>query len=332
MRVVLNDDQLAIASSAADLLSARPNETSQRTSRGLTQAFDDAGWRACGELGWFALGIPEAHGGIGYGPVEEMVLFREIGRFLAPGPFLSTVAAGWVAVGAGDSELATEIFAGNRRVGLVRDRYLIDAEPGGLVLSVTSTGMALHEVGELAAQPSVDPSVSLSRADVGRAVAEVSDPLLPARAHLLVAAAQLGIAEATRDMSSMYALERHQFGRPIGAFQAVKHRCAEMAIRCYASYSRRTDYSGFHAGSANVVASSAARRGAADNVQNHGAIGFTQEHMAGWFVRRAQVWTQALDPVANANQLTTIERERYSTMPDPVTDWFAEATSGVRSS
>jgi alkylation response protein AidB-like acyl-CoA dehydrogenase len=333
MRIVLSEDQQAIAGAAGAVLAARPNQPADRARLGLTRAFDDEGWRRCGGLGWFGLGIPESRGGIGYGPVEEMMLFREIGRYLTPGPFLSTVAAGWIAASAGADDLAAQIVAGTRRVGLRIGGYVLDADSGGLVASLGPGGSEIVEVGEVTPTACVDASIALGTAEDGAVVAASSDPLLLARAELLGAAMLLGVAEAVRDMSADYALDRHQFGKPIGSFQAVKHRCADMAIRCYASYSqtlfgathveRRTAYAPFHASSARLVASTAARLGAADNVQNHGAIGFTQEHVAGWYVRRAQVLNQCLDPAVSARQIVEIERERYANLGEPPADWFA---------
>jgi alkylation response protein AidB-like acyl-CoA dehydrogenase len=337
MRIVLTDEQQQIGEATRDALAARPTPAADRSSAGLTRPFDDAGWRACGELGWFSLGVPDGRGGVGYGPVEEMVMFRELGRYLAPGPFLPTVAAGWVAAGLGRTDLAGELFAGRLRVGLGVGGYLLDARSGGLVAVVDEQGISLREAGELQEVASVDPSVRLAVGPLAATVARLEDPLLLARMELLVAAMHVGIAEAVRDMSTAYAVERHQFGRPIGAFQAVKHRCADMAIRCYAAYSqtlfasshveRRTGYATFHACSARLVASSAARTGAADNIQNLGAIGFTQEHVAHWFVRRAQVLHQCLDPAASARQVIGVDRERYETPGTPAADWFAAAAA-----
>jgi len=108
-----------------------------------------------------------------------------------------------------------------------------------------------------------------------------------------------GMAEATRDLSSRYAIEREQFGRPIGVNQAIKHRCADMAVRAEAALAQTVfaalvvDSKGpdavFQAHAAKVFAVESAARNAAETVQVHGGMGFTWEHTAHRYVERAQV-------------------------------------------
>ena len=115
---------------------------------------------------------------------------------------------------------------------------------------------------------------------------------------------QSGIAEAERDMGARYAIDREQFGRPIGAFQAVKHRVADTAIRAEAAWSQTAvaalrvaageGGAQFQASSAKVVATDAAIRNGRDTIQNHGAIGFTAEHDAHLFLKRAHVLDHVL--------------------------------------
>ncbi len=261
------------------------------------------------------------------------MLFTELGRHLAPGPFVSTVAAGWVAAATGKRELAASIFEGRRRAGLEVGSFILDGEPGGLVVRFVGARCEVLEIGRLEPVPTVDPSVRLARGSVGSTVAALEDPLLFARAQLLVSAMELGIAEAVRDMSVEYAKVRTQFGKPIGAFQAVKHRCSDMAIRCHAARgqilfaafhveSRAVDAE-FQAAAAKIVGTKAAKFNTADNVQNHGAIGFTVEHDAGLFARRAHMYEFALGGnVAATPVVLAAARHRFETLPAPVEQWF----------
>jgi alkylation response protein AidB-like acyl-CoA dehydrogenase len=108
-----------------------------------------------------------------------------------------------------------------------------------------------------------------------------------------------GLAEATCAMSVEYAKEREQFGQPIGSFQAVKHRCADMAARAEAAITQTrwaaltVDASGpdgaFEVEAARVMATRAALTNSEVNVQNHGGIGFTWEHPAHRYVTRARL-------------------------------------------
>jgi alkylation response protein AidB-like acyl-CoA dehydrogenase len=122
------------------------------------------------------------------------------------------------------------------------------------------------------------------------------------RALLLLSAFAVGIAEATRDMAVEYAKIREQFGRPIGSFQAIKHICADMAIRCEAAVCQTAfaslvlaegrDGLAFHTTSSKLVAAASAVKNASQNIQVHGAIGFTAEADPHLFLKRAHVIEQ----------------------------------------
>ena len=131
--------------------------------------------------------------------------------------------------------------------------------------------------------------------------------LLHERALLLLSAFAVGIAEATRDMAVEYAKIREQFGRPIGSFQAIKHICADMAIRCEAALCQTAfaslvlaeghDGPAFHATSSKLVAAASAVKNASQNIQVHGAIGVTAEADPHLFLKRAhlieQLWSDS---------------------------------------
>ena len=147
MHLALSPEQLEVAAVAEKFLS---NELPLATVRALADAdtplaIDDTTWRRCADMGWFALGVPETRGGVGFGPVEEFALFRELGRHLTPGPFVSTVIAGWVAAATRDEPLAADLFGGVRRAGLVVDRYVYDGEEGGLAVRFDGDSVRLDD-------------------------------------------------------------------------------------------------------------------------------------------------------------------------------------------
>ncbi|MFM7064249.1 MAG: acyl-CoA dehydrogenase family protein [Actinomycetes bacterium] len=274
-------------------------------------------WQRCADLGWFALGLDEHLGGVGYSLVEEALLFAELGAHATPGPFLATVLATRLAATAGQADLARQLLSGQTHAALaepdgdadavvgptVRGRFRItDLAGAGVVLVLTPSGAALVDAAEITAtpEPSIDVQVPLSAADldaVARCSSDTSD--LYDRAGVLVAAELAGIATATAEQSTEYAKDREQFGTPIGAFQAVKHRCADMAVRaeaatCAVRYASLAVADGqpdaaFWTHTARSIAGDAAITNAQVNVQNHGGIGFTWEHTAHRFVTRAQV-------------------------------------------
>jgi alkylation response protein AidB-like acyl-CoA dehydrogenase len=265
---------------------------------------DKQTWRRWAALGFFSLGLPEDAGGLGLGLVEEFLVVEQFGRYLTPGPTVSSIVAAHVAHAAGLRQLTSALVDGAVQVGLVIGDIGYDVEPGGLALSVTRTGAGLHAISEATALAGIDPATRLSRVVVGDRVAEVTDELLQLRLWVLQSAMLVGVADAAQAQSTAYAKVRHQFGQPIGAFQAVKHRCADMAVRCDVAGAQlhmaalcveeaRPD-ARFQSAAALTLALDAARRNVTLNIQNHGGIGFTAEHDAGLMLKRVTALAAAV--------------------------------------
>lgn len=286
-------------------------------------------WTKCAELGWFGLGLTESLGGVGYTLAEEALLFTEVGAHATPGPFMATVLGARLAAMAGQTELTSEILAGEKIVALAEPHTtggvataaptvsgtfrITDRASADLVLVMVGGTSALVDVSEMTAEamPSIDMLVPISVGtvnDVEPIAYFERDPGLVVRANVLVAAELAGIATATAEQSTQYGMDREQFGTPIGAFQAVKHRCADMAVRAEAAnslvrYAALAVLEGlpdaaFHAHAARSLAASYAITNAQINVQNHGGIGFTWEHSAHRYVTRARVRAQTLGTVS----------------------------------
>ncbi len=307
MDLLPSPEQAEIADSAHHFLAAQLPMTAVRASADRAGVDRDL-WARVAGLGWFGLGLDEAAGGVGYGLPEEVLLFREIGRFLAPGPFVATALAARVAAAAGASSTAADILDGRAVVGLaeaVGSRHrLLDATHADLVLGVDGAGSALTERsawGDVEVAVGLDPTIELAYAPApdGPPIAQMAGGVIADRGAVLTAAVLVGTAEATRDMSAQHAKDREQFGRPIGSFQAVKHRCADMAVRCEVTFDL-TIYAALlvqagspdaalHVAAAKALAGEYAVANAFDNVQNHGGIGVTWEHDAHLFVKRANV-------------------------------------------
>lgn len=268
-----------------------------------------------GELGVFGLGISEAGGGVGYTLVEELLVAREFGRFLVSPSVVATVIAAHVALASDDSELAAQLMQGTICVGaglafspasrhFASEFHLLEADGADWVLLWAEGGLALVRCDQTMRRDvaSIDSSITLSRI--------VATELMPhrrvdrssglcRRAQLLVGAYLTGLAEGALSDSIDYVRVREQFEQPIGAFQAVKHRCADMLARASVAWNQtifaalmemadRPDAE-FQAIAAKLLASDAAFRNGAVNIQNHGAYGFTGEHHAHLFVKRAHL-------------------------------------------
>jgi alkylation response protein AidB-like acyl-CoA dehydrogenase len=183
-------------------------------------------------------------------------------------------------------------------------------------------GAALSQVER---EDCLDDSVALHSAaiDLDRAVAWVPAHRvnLALRADVLLAAALAGLAENVCDITVAYVKLREQFGRPIGSFQAVKHRCADMTLRWRASW-YQTCLAGlkveagaadcaFQSASAKFVAAQAAHQNAAAAIQMHGGIGFQSECDVHWFMKRAHLLDQA-------GGSTSVQARRIIAQPAPL--------------
>jgi len=186
---------------------------------------------------------------------------------------------------------------------------LLDAAGADHAVIWIESGIALFEmeyVKDRKASRSLDQAITVEFATIDQKSKHIwiskKDRPLNVLADVLTSAMLVGVAEAVRDMAVAYAKIREQFGKPIGAFQAIKHRCADMAVRAEAAWaqtamatlklhSNQPD-ADFHAASAKLVGSIAALEGARANIQVHGAIGFTAESNAHLFLKRAHFLDQ----------------------------------------
>lgn len=286
---------------------------------------DDVRWKEISELGWLGLATAEDAGGAGATLLDEVFVFREIGRGLVPGPILTTLAAARLAAWTGHTPLSKDLIAGQTRVARAvplpgdNDRLLVlDAESSALTLVVDNDRASLHPTPRLLnTSNGLEDQTSVghtSRANLGPASLTADDAQTVNRLRRVLAiltSAQLaGICGATRDLATEYAKNRVQFGKPIGAFQAIKHKCADMATRALAAdnvtfFAALTEITGTSTSEYHVLAAAAYCRRAAfanarANVQIHGAMGFTVEDTAHRFVKRTHTLcaTESFDRAA----------------------------------
>ncbi|HET6911587.1 MAG TPA: acyl-CoA dehydrogenase family protein [Mycobacteriales bacterium] len=322
MDLELNEEQQALRDSVRRFLEKRSSESEVRRLMATDRGYDEDTWHAmAAELGLQGLPITGQHGGSGAGWREVAVVMEEMGRSLACVPYLSTMLAAAAlsessatdadlsAIAAGDL-IATVVFDGNLTVsdGRVNGsaRFVLDGHVADLfVIAVRDSLHVVHSGDGVTAalRPTLDQTRKL--ADVTFADAAVttigsSDVVEHVRtlATVLLAAEQVGGAQRVMEMAADYARSRTQFGRPIGMFQGVKHKCADMLLavesaRAAAYYAawvaaqQREDLSKA-AHVAGAYCSDAYFRVAALNIQVHGGIGFTWEHPAHLYYRRAK--------------------------------------------
>jgi alkylation response protein AidB-like acyl-CoA dehydrogenase len=296
-------------------------------------------WGVLGQTGWLGLHVAEADGGSGYSLVELAVVLEELGRACAPGPFVPAVVA-IGAIAASDAkearrDLLPALVAGERVGTVARGAGLTGtaAGDGGLTVSGELGAVVSGMVADVLVAPvdvdgarrwcaielegarrterrSVDRTRRAARLEVdglsvppSRVLDGLTDDLVRDLEAIVLAAEASGIAQWCVDTAAAYARVREQFGRPIGQFQAVKHRCAEMLARTElaraAAWDAARAWGDADNGAAVAIAAAAelalgVRDTAKECVQTLGGIGFTWEHDAHLYLRRAAATHQLL--------------------------------------
>jgi alkylation response protein AidB-like acyl-CoA dehydrogenase len=302
MYLALEPDEQEIVRAAADFLGREfPLER-------LHDGHDDAaGLSGFAELGWLGLSAPESVGGSGLSVVEEMLFFLELGRVCGPFGVLPQILA--VGAARDNNAIVAELLAARASVALLVER---DPESGIRVigdasaryaLDVTPDGATLFELAteDCTNVPCLDRSVAMFTGPHSalEEVARREDGAIWLQAQVDVSAMLLGIATRALDMIVEYAKTRETFGRAIGAYQAVRHPCADMAVRvestrCQLLYAATALKSGhvdasMHVDAAKLVAVRAAQANTDANIQLHGGIGVTDEFSAHLLLKRANL-------------------------------------------
>ena len=322
MPIALTDDHRELGEVARSFLASQKARAAARDLLAAEEEARPAFWHEVAELGWLGLHIDEAHGGSGFGLPELVVVIDELGRAVAPGPFVPTVTVSAVIAAAGTDEQKARLLpglidgtrtaaigfggdiaaAGGRATGDagvvigagLADVLLLAAGEDMIVVDRTAAGVAVQTPGSL------DHTRRAGHVVLTDAAVEVlpgAKAAALARARTLFAAEAVGGASDCVESAVEYAKVREQFGRTIATFQAVKHHCADMvvasesAVACVWDAARAAgeDEKQFRlsAAAAATLAFAAYVRNAELNIQVHGGIGFTWEHDAHLHLRRA---------------------------------------------
>jgi alkylation response protein AidB-like acyl-CoA dehydrogenase len=310
-------DQILIRDSIAGFLADQLPVSRLRERANFAGKAEQSRWSGIVELGLIGLGASDEQGGAGCSIVEEVLASVELGRALTS----PSVLASMLAVHLADDETRAALIAGSAKAAFANAMpsldpqdpkprvQLIDAAGADFVILWDDQRAALYPRAACEQESDVkaiDETITLTRATLDRHAAKaVSEGAGFARhALVLLAAYSAGIADATCAMAVEYAKTREQFGQPIGAFQAIKHYCADMATRAEGALAQtyyagldakyRADADLIEAASARLLANQAALANARLNIQIHGGMGFTEEADAHLFLKRAHVLS-ALD-------------------------------------
>jgi alkylation response protein AidB-like acyl-CoA dehydrogenase len=307
----LSRDQQALRDAAADLLAGRSPMPVVRSAVDRGGQPNAALWRAMLDQGWCGLAVPEKLGGVGLGWVEAAVVLEQVGAHVAPAPVLGQM----VALDAlADTAWGPPLISGEAVAACAArlDEPCVDAPAAHLVVVPEDDRLMAIDLRDR--RPAAEPAMDVTR-QVGwlRSAALADAPRLEVGGaaevarHLDVAAVAyaaelLGVARRVLDLTVAYAKDRVQFARPIGSFQAVKHRCADMLVdvegmRSAVYWAAWTlgnvdaadDERAIAASTAKSWCSDAASRVLASALQVHGGIGFTWDHDLHLYLKRAHL-------------------------------------------
>jgi alkylation response protein AidB-like acyl-CoA dehydrogenase len=302
----LSEDQLSLQKAAREFLSK------ECTSEVVREAFEGPDgsstelYKKMADLGWLALAVPEEDDGLGMGVVELAVLVEQLGYFNAPGPFFSTACLAIpTLLKLGASDLIDQLMDGSKTATLVTDPdFVLDGQLADAFLVADGERVRWVERSEadVTSHSTIDGTrrTATVRVDsgTGKDLGESTeiDSVIDA-ATALIAAESTGGMQKVLDMTVDYVKVRTQFGRAVGSFQALKHRLAEALLRTESSrsaayYAAWANDAGaedakLSASVAKAYASDAFLLVAGEGIQMHGGIGYTWEHDAHLWFKRA---------------------------------------------
>ena len=336
MQFGLNDDQIALRDSAREFFAGECAPATVRRLLETDTGHDPALWSQLAAQGYTGIILDEAYGGIGLGVVELVLLMEEAGRALLPGPLFSTVALAGAAIdgcgsdaqkrrylppiGRGEACATLALLesdaswdrsalrmcgSSGRLTGATL--FVTDAAVAQFIVVVASDGAYVVEAGgagvRIESMAGIDPTRRVYGVTFEDASAEpLAHPAGLTRAlgvaTTAVVAEMVGGMQRTLDITVEYARTRKQFGKPIGAFQAVQHQCADMYLETesarsavyYAAWALQEQAPDAAAAVAiaKLYASDAARAVGNRGIQVHGGMGFTWESDLHLYYRRAK--------------------------------------------
>jgi alkylation response protein AidB-like acyl-CoA dehydrogenase len=330
MKFDLSEDQALLQTSTRDFFAkAFPLEKTRRVMEHEPLGFEKPAWRQIAEMGYPGLLVPEAQGGQGLGPIELAIVSEEAGRACLPGPLFDVqLAAATLAAAGKQDSLLQAICAGDKVATIAwrnspyageakqtthfaQDRvkghkYFVPfAAAADALLVTTAEGIALVEGPfEVTPLPTIDLAQRFGEIALDHKAALIGPVSLLERTDLLAAvgaaATLLGVMARSLEITLGYLQTRETFKRPIGSFQALQHRTADMLLKTESSRSAayraawclaNADPEAVLAcATAKAYAGDAARLVCAEAIQMHGGIGFTWELDLHYYFKRAKTY------------------------------------------
>jgi alkylation response protein AidB-like acyl-CoA dehydrogenase len=298
----MTQERELLAETVAALVTKHANPAAVRAAMESDRGYDESLWQLlCKQVGAAALVVPEELGGAGGELADAATVLQELGRALVPSPLLGTTLAELALLAAPepDAETLAGLADGSSIGALVLDAdYVVNGDVADVVVATTDGQLSRWTTFDAQPVATMDPTRRLARVQPEETVALGPDPGLADTAAILLAAEQIGAAERCLELTVEYAKNRVQFGRPIGSFQALKHRMADLYVAIAAARAVVSDACNdptpANAATARLAASEALCTVAAEGIQLHGGIAITWEHDMHLYFKRAHGSAQLL--------------------------------------
>ncbi len=300
----MTEERELLRGTVAALVEKHASPEAVREAMSSERGYDEALWQLlCEQVGAAALVVPEKLGGAGGELADAAIALEELGKALVPTPLLGTTLAELALLSAEepDGDALEKLAAGSSIGAVVFDPgYVVNGNIADVVIG--ADGEKLTRWTSFTAQPvvSMDLTRPLARVDATETSAIGADPGLADIAAILLATEQIGAAAKCLDLTVQYTKDRVQFGRPIGSFQALKHRMADLYVAVQSARAvvndAVADPSPTSAALARLAASETFSKVAAEAVQLHGGIAITWESDIQLYFKRAHGSAQLLGP------------------------------------
>jgi alkylation response protein AidB-like acyl-CoA dehydrogenase len=300
----VTEEREMLRDTVASLVDKHASPAAVREAMASEPGYDESLWKLlCEQVGAAALAVPGDLGGAGGELADAAVVLEELGKGLVPTPLLGSTLAelALLASDEPDGEALEGLAEGTKIGAVVFDAdYVVN---GGIAdVVIAADGNTLSRWTSFKAQPvdTMDLTRKLARVEPQETTTIGTDPGLADTAAILLAAEQIGAATRCLDLTVEYTKDRVQFGRPIGSFQALKHRMADLYVAVQSARAVVNDAiaepSPTSAALARVAASEAFSKVAAEAVQMHGGIAITWEHDIQLYFKRAHGSSELLGP------------------------------------
>jgi alkylation response protein AidB-like acyl-CoA dehydrogenase len=309
------EERQMLRDTVAALIDKHASPAAVREAMESERGYDESLWsKLCEQVGVAALVVPEELGGAGGELADAAAVLEELARGLVPTPLLGTTLAELALLAADEPDTNTlEQLAAGQAIGTVvfDPGYVVNGDIADVVVGLDGASLTRWSDVTAEAVQAMDPTRRLARLSPGSTDAIGTDPGLADTAAILLAAEQIGAAARCLELTVNYTKERVQFGRPIGSFQALKHRMADLYVAVQSARAVVGDAiaqpTPVSAALARLAATEAFTKVAGEAIQLHGGIAITWEHDIQLYFKRAHGSAQLLGSVSE--QLRRLESE-----------------------